>query len=57
MPRVKIFKKDGTSTPFFWSDTDGDDRKRQTVYKQTTEGVKKMRGVHYDAERNRMCKE
>ncbi len=56
MARVKIFKKDGTPTPYFWSDRDSD-RKNLTVYKQTDDGVKRMRGVHYDAVARRMRKE
>jgi len=56
MAKVKIFKKDGSPTPYFWSDKDGTDRTHQTVYKQTDEGVKRMRGVHFDAVKNRMHK-
>lgn len=54
MTKVKIYKKDGTATPYFWSEDDGTDRTRQTVYKQTDEGVKRMRGVHFDAVKNRI---
>lgn len=57
MARKKIQKKDGTATPYFWSDKDGEDRTHQTVYKQTTDGVKRMKGVHYDAVKNRMNKD
>lgn len=57
MAKVKIFKKSGASTPYFWSDEDGTDRTRQTVYKQTEDGVKRMRGVHFDSVTNRMNKE
>ncbi|CAN5775260.1 hypothetical protein BH23GEM10_BH23GEM10_09670 [soil metagenome] len=52
----KIFKKDGTPTSYFWSDKDGKDRSRQVVYKKTEDGVKRMRGVHFDAVENRMHK-
>jgi len=45
----RIYKKDGTPTAFFWSDKSGGDLAHQIVYKQTTEGVKKMRGVYFDA--------
>lgn len=49
MARTRIYKKDGTPTPFFWSDKDGNDLSSKTVYKKTAEGVKKMRGVRFDA--------
>lgn len=57
MAKIKIFKKDGTPTPYFWSDRDTTDKTNLTVYKQTRDGVKRMRGVHYDAVAKRMCKE
>ncbi len=56
MARVKIFKKDGTATPYFWSDRDTD-RTNLTVYKKTADGVKRMRGVHYDATTRQMHKD
>ena len=55
--KIKIFKKDGSPTPFFWSDKDGADKTHQTVYKQTETGVKRMTGVHYDVHRNEFVKE
>ncbi|HEX6587612.1 MAG TPA: hypothetical protein VF039_01215 [Longimicrobiales bacterium] len=55
--RVNIFKKDGTPTPFFWSEKDGADRTQQTVYKRTDTGITRMRGVHFDATKNEMVKE
>jgi len=54
MSRVKIFKKDGSPTAFFWMDKDVTDRTKVTVYKETKEGVKKMRGVQFDAVANQM---
>lgn len=54
--RVKIFKKDGSPTPYFWSEKDGTDRTQQTVYKRTEDGVTRMRGVHFDAVKNEMVK-
>lgn len=57
MAKVKIFKKDGTPTPYFWSDTAaGGTRTHKTVYKQTSDGVKRMKGVHFDPSANRMHK-
>jgi hypothetical protein len=57
MPKVKIFKKDGTPTPYFWSNRDGGDRTNVTVYKQTSDGVKRMRGVRFNAVTNAMQKD
>lgn len=57
MARTRIYKKDGTPTPFFWSDKDGSTRTLQTVYKQTPGGVKRMKGVHFNVERNEFQKE
>lgn len=54
MAKVKINRKNGTPTHYFWSDKDADDPARKTVYKQTSEGVKRMRGVHFDPVENRM---
>ena len=54
--KIKIFKKDGTATPFFWSDRDGEDRTTLTVYKQTDDGIKRMTGVHFDATKNAFIK-
>lgn len=56
MAKVKINKKDGTPTNYFWSDKDAGDRTNKTVYKQTSDGVKRMRGVHFDPVENRMHK-
>ncbi|CAN5776028.1 hypothetical protein BH23GEM9_BH23GEM9_25760 [soil metagenome] len=56
MTRVNILRKDGTPTRYFWAKEDKADRKRQTVYKQTESGVKRMRGVHYDAIEHRLHK-
>lgn len=57
MARTRIYKKDGTPTPFFWSDKDGSERTRQTVYRQTPSGVKRMKGVHFHVEKNEFQKE
>lgn len=55
--KIKIFKKDGSPTPFFWSDRDGGPKTHQTVYKQTDDGIKRMTGVHFDAVKNEFVKE
>ena len=56
MARTRIVKKDGSPTPFFWSDKDGTDRERKTVYKQTESGVKRIKGVYFNAVTNRIRK-
>ena len=55
--KIRIFKNDGSPTPFFWSDKNGGDKAHQTVYKQTEDGVKRMTGVHFDATKNKFVKE
>jgi len=54
--KVKIFKKDGTPTPYFWSEKDGAVRTEKTVYKETSDGVKRMKGVRFNPVTNRMQK-
>ena len=56
MAKVRIVKRDGTPTPYFWSNKHTCDRNFLTVYKETTDGVKRIKGVHYDATKNRMIK-
>lgn len=57
MARHRIFDKEGNRTKFFWSDKDGRDRKHRTVYKEAGESIKRMKGVHYDVDRKKFCKE
>jgi hypothetical protein len=57
MAKVKIFKKDGSASPYFWSNRDSGDRTAMTVYKQTAEGVKRMTGVCYNAVTKRIRKD
>ena len=54
MTKTKIFKSDGTPTPYFWTDKEGEDRTSVTVYKQATSGVKRMRGVRFNTVTNRI---
>ena len=54
MAKVRITKKSGASTPYFWSDKEKGSKTRKTVYKQTPEGVKRMRGVRFDPVENQM---
>jgi hypothetical protein len=57
MKKIPILKKDGTPTHFFYNDAEQTDRARQTVYKQTESGVKRMKGVTYDVSANRVNKD
>jgi hypothetical protein len=56
MSRNRIVRKDGTATRYFWLESDVAAKEQKTVYKQTTDGVKRMKGVHFDATNNRMVK-
>jgi hypothetical protein len=55
--KMRIYKQDGQPTPFFWREEDGKDRTQQTVYKRTADGVKRMKGVHYNVKTNEFEKE
>ena len=57
MAKVRITRKNGSSTPYFWSDQEQGSKNRKTVYKQTPDGVKRMRGVRFDPIENRMHKD
>ena len=48
MARVKIFMPDGSESPYFWKDEKDAAKPFKTVYKQTSEGVKRLRRVRYD---------
>jgi hypothetical protein len=54
MARIRITRKDGTPTPYFWSDKDGTDRTKQRVYKKTEEGVKRMKALRFNSVTKRM---
>lgn len=54
MSRNKIVKKDGTPTPYFWSDKDGKELTEKTVYKLTERGVTRMKGVSFDVTRKKI---
>jgi hypothetical protein len=56
MARMRIYRKDGKPTHFFWREEDGTDRTQQTVYKRTVEGVKRMKGVHFNVKTNEFKK-
>ena len=57
MKKKTILKKSGAPSPFFYDETDSADPARHTVYKLTEEGVKRMRGVTYDAATNQVNKD
>lgn len=57
MAKIKIFKRDGSPSPYFWSDKDGAAAALKTVYKQTSEGVKRMTGVRFDPVTSRIQKQ
>ncbi len=57
MKKNPIPKKNGSPSHFFYSDAEGSDQSRQTVYKQTEEGVKRMKGVTYDVAAKRINKD
>jgi hypothetical protein len=55
LAKIKIYKRDGTPTPYFWSNKNSGDRAYMTVYKQTlSDGIKRMKGVHFNAITNTM---
>jgi hypothetical protein len=54
MSRTNIVKKDGSPTPYFWSDKDGNDLTAKTVYKRTDRGVTRMKGVQFDVTRKKI---
>lgn len=56
MARIKIFRKNGTPTPYFWSSRNSGDRTSVRVYKKTVDGIKRMRGVRFNAVTKRMLK-
>jgi hypothetical protein len=56
MTRNTIFKKDGTASPYFWTEADTSAPAEKTVYKQTETGVKRMTGVHFDSNTKRIVK-
>jgi hypothetical protein len=57
MARKKIVRPDGTPSPFFWKDEKDGKNKLKTVYKVTSEGVKRLRGVRYDVANNTFLKD
>jgi hypothetical protein len=57
MAKHRILGKNGNPTKYYWSDKDGDDRTQQTVYKQTTAGIKRIKNVRFNAETKQFQKD
>ncbi len=57
MAKIRILTKSGAPSRFFWMDRDSGDRTSETVYHETEDGVKRIRGVHYNAVTNRLRKD
>ena len=57
MARIRIFRKDGRPTPFFWREKDGKERTHKTVFKRKAGRTTRMKGVHYNAQTNEFEKE
>jgi hypothetical protein len=57
MTRNRIMKKDGTPSAFFWSDEDGHEPTRKTLYHLTSDGVKRIRGVYFDVHAQKVHRE
>lgn len=49
MARITIRRKPDASIEYFWSDTEQSEPRRKTVYKKTSDGIKRMTGVHFDS--------
>jgi hypothetical protein len=52
-----VIYRNGSPTEYFWSDKDGSEETRHNVYKQTNDGVKRMKDVHFDAQNKKVFKE
>jgi hypothetical protein len=57
MARHRILGKNGNPTRYFWSDKDGSIPARRTIYKQTTDGIKRIKNVRFNAETKTFHKE
>jgi len=52
MARVKIVRPDGSPSPYFWNDKRDPKAPLKTVYKKTSSGMKRLKGVRYDLANN-----
>lgn len=56
MARHPITNKHGV-TEYFWTDEHATEPQRFTVFRQTETGIKKMTGVHFDAQAGKIVKQ
>jgi hypothetical protein len=57
MAKIRITTQDGKPTPYFyWSNESRSDPTRLPVYKSASHGVKRIRGVFFNAVTNRIAK-
>jgi hypothetical protein len=54
MAKVKIKRRDGTPTRYFWRDEAEEEATDKTVYKTSTEGVKRMKTMRFNPLTNEM---
>jgi len=57
MARIAINRPDGSPSPYFWTDKEPGGKRLKTVYKATSDGVKRMRGVRWDSVRGKIRKD
>ena len=57
MARVAIVRPDGSPSPYFWKDEKDGKKPLKTVFKNTSDGVKRLKGVRYDLENNTFLKD
>jgi hypothetical protein len=57
MTRVKIVRPDGSPSPYFWKKEKDGKNPLKTVYKKTSDGVKRKTGVRYDLANNAFLKD
>jgi hypothetical protein len=57
MARVKIVRPNGTESPFFWKEERDGTKPLKAVYKVTSDGVKRLKGVRYDLANNTFLKD
>jgi hypothetical protein len=57
MARHRIHDDNGKPTDYFWSDKYSADRTRAQVFKETEEGIKRMKNVFFDTVKRKLMKE
>jgi hypothetical protein len=57
MAKMKIVRPDGRPSPYFWKDEQDGTKSLKTVYKKTSDGVKRLKGVRYDLVNNTFIKD